>query len=130
VSATGRCECAGVQYTVDGPLRDVYNCHCGRCRRITGHYMAATAAQADHVTFISDATLKWYAPDETVQYGFCGNCGSTLFWRAMNNPNHLCVAAGTLDQPTGLTTGRAWWVAEHADYHERQPGLIDFQYEG
>lgn len=129
MTATGRCDCGLVRYSVHGPLREVYNCHCSRCRRITGHFLAATAAHADDVSFVSDATLKWYAPHETVQYGFCAECGSTLFWRAMNAPEHLSIAAGSLDQPTGLSTTRAWWVAEAADYHERQTGLIEFDYE-
>lgn len=125
---TGRCDCGGVSYVVDGPLRDVYNCHCERCRRITGHHMAATAAHPDHVTFVIDTTLAWYSPDPTVEYAFCNRCGSTLFWRAGAIPDKLCIAAGTLDQPTGLRTVKAWWVAEAGDYHER-PAVEEFGYE-
>jgi hypothetical protein len=55
--ASGRCECGGVSYTVVGPLRSVWNCHCHRCRRFTGHHMAATAAAPDRVRFTSDTTL-------------------------------------------------------------------------
>ncbi len=125
---TGHCDCGGVSYGVDGPLRDVYNCHCERCRRITGHHMAATAAHPDHVSFVSDATLAWYSPDPTVEYGFCNRCGSTLFWRAASIADKLCITAGTLDQPTGLRTVKAWWVAEAGDYHER-PSIEEFDYE-
>jgi hypothetical protein len=127
---TGRCECGGVRYRVTGELRDVVNCHCSRCRRITGHHLAATAAHPDAVTLEAEETLRWYAPDPTVAYGFCGTCGSTLFWKALAIPDKLCIAAGTLDQPTGLRTTTAWWVAEAADYHDRAPGLREFRYEG
>jgi hypothetical protein len=126
----GRCECGGVEYTVAGPLREVYNCHCGRCRRITGHHMAATACDPDRLTFASDETLAWYEPDDTVQYGFCNRCGSSLFWRAHATPDKVCITAGTLDQPTGLRTTRAWWVAEAGDYHERPGvGVVEYDYE-
>ena len=125
----GGCDCGGVRYVVDGDLRDVYNCHCGRCRRITGHHMAATAAHPDHVAFDADSTLTWYDPVDSVHYGFCSVCGSTLFWKADAIPDKLCIAAGTLDQPTGLSTVKAWWTAEAADYHERQAGVIEFGYE-
>ena len=47
MKATGRCECGGVRYRIDGDVRDVVNCHCGRCRRFTGHHMAATSAPVD-----------------------------------------------------------------------------------
>jgi len=125
----GRCDCGGVSYEIEGELRDVYNCHCERCRRITGHHMAATAVRPDQLTFLSDSTLRWYDPVPTVHYGFCSTCGSTLFWHADENPDKMCIAAGTLDQPTGLRTTKAWWVAEAGDYHERARGLADFEYE-
>jgi len=91
--------------------------------------MAATAVRPDQVTFLSDSTLRWYDPVPTVHYGFCATCGSTLFWRADENAEKLCIAAGTLDQPTGLQTTKAWWVAEAGDYHERAPGVAEFDYE-
>ena len=40
-----------------GGVRDVINCYCERCRRFTGHYMAATAAAFVEVT-IDDPTLQ------------------------------------------------------------------------
>jgi len=129
MGATGRCECGGVRYTVEGPLRDVYNCHCGRCRRITGHHMAATAVHPDQLSLVADGSLRWYAPDDTVEYGFCERCGSSLFWRAHALPDKVCITAGTLDPPTGLRTTKAWWVAEAGDYHERPSGVQEFAHE-
>ena len=89
--------------------------------------MAATTAE--HVTFLQQATLRWYEPAPGVSYGFCQNCGSTLFWRVAAQPNKLCIAAGTLDRPTGLRTTRAWWVAEASDYHVRPSGVDEYDYE-
>jgi hypothetical protein len=122
----GRCDCGGVAFEIAGPLRDVYNCHCERCRRITGHHMAATAVAPEQITFTAESTLRWYDPVPTVHYGFCSVCGSTLFWKADEVTGKLCISAGSLDQPTGLRTTKAWWVAEAGDYHERQDGLQDF----
>ena len=42
---TGGCLCGAVRYRVAGPLRDVVACHCGQCRRSSGHHAAATAAR-------------------------------------------------------------------------------------
>lgn len=128
--ATGRCVCGGVRFELHGPLRDVVNCHCSRCRRFTGHHMAATSAPVEQVRFAADATLTWYSPDPTVGYGFCSTCGSSLFWRAAERPDHLSIAAGTLDQPTGLRTAGAWWMAEHADYHTPEPDVIEHRFDG
>jgi hypothetical protein len=109
-------------------MRDVYNCHCHRCRRFTGHHMAATAADADDVQ-IDDASslLTWYRVPEA-EYAFCGRCGSSLFWRSDVTPDRLSVCAGTLEPPTGLTTTQAWWVSEASDYHAR-PDVSEYETE-
>lgn len=122
----GGCACQGVRYVIDGPARSVANCHCEPCRRITGHHMAATAADVEHVRFESDSTLRWYDSTATVQYGFCATCGSTLFWRASDKPTHLSITAGTLDQPTGLTTTISLFGAEAGDYHRLDDSVDTF----
>ena len=130
MSASGSCACGGVRYRVQGALRSVANCHCEPCRRITGHFMAATATNLDDLHVDLDETLRWYQSTPTVQYGFCGRCGSTLFWRASGKPRHVSIAAGTLDQPTGLDTTIAIHAAEAGDYHrldtrlETHPGDV------
>lgn len=91
--------------------------------------MAATAAHPSDVTIEGDS-LRWWEAAPGVEYGHCVNCGSSLFWRAAAHPDKLCIAAGTLDQPTGLRTTRAWYVAAAGDYHERQAHLAEFDYEG
>ena len=70
-----------VTYAVTGPLRDVINCHCHRCRRFTGHHMAATSAAVDDVAIDdADGLLTWFFPVEDAGYAFCRRCGSSLFW--------------------------------------------------
>ena len=129
MSGSGRCECGGVTFIVEGDLRDVFHCYCGRCRHFTGHHMAATAALPSQVSFPTAETLSWYSPDPTVEYGFCRQCGSSLFWRAAALPDKLCICAGALDQPSGLVTTKAWWVAEAPDYHPRSPGVTEIEFE-
>jgi hypothetical protein len=91
--------------------------------------MAATGSSPDMVRFTSTATLTWYSPEPSVAYAFCSKCGSSLFWRATARPDHLSICAGTLDQPTGLRTSSAWWMAEHADYHTPEPNVNEFEYD-
>jgi hypothetical protein len=117
---SGRCLCGAVSFTVRGPLRDVLDCHCHRCRRFTGHHMAATSlARSDLVVRDPEAQLRWYHPVEDAGYGFCGRCGSSLFWQGGDTPDTVSVCAGVLDPPTGLRTVAAWWVGEASDYFER-----------
>ncbi len=119
-NATGRCLCGGVTFRLSGPLRDVIDCHCHRCRRFTGHHLAATSAATDNLHVDDDAgLLTWFAPVAEAVYAFCARCGSSLFWRGASTPERTSVCAGTLDRPTGLRTVEAWWVSEASDYYRR-----------
>ena len=115
--AAGCCLCGSVQYSVTGPLRDVINCHCWRCRRHTGHVLAATQCLRDDLHVDSTEGLRWYSPDGEVEYGFCEECGSTLFWRCGARADEIAIAAGTIDTPTGLTTQASIWTLDASDYY-------------
>jgi hypothetical protein len=115
----GRCLCGAVRYQVTGRLRDVVDCHCERCRRFTGHHMAATAADVSGIEVEDPGRrLTWYAVPGAA-YGFCAGCGSSLFWRGDSTPQQWSVCAGTLEPPTGLRTVEAWWVSQASDYCTR-----------
>jgi len=116
---TGRCLCGAVRYAVTGPLRPVIDCHCERCRRFSGHYLAATSAAVPDVT-VEDPShqLTWF-PVPGAEYGFCRTCGGSLFWRGESSPDVLSICAGTLEPPTGLATTEAIWVSHASDYFTR-----------
>lgn len=88
--------------------------------------MAASAARSADLRHDAEETLAWYEPAPGVFYGFCRRCGTSLFWRTDNRPEAISIAAGTLDQPTGLHTEVAVWVTEAADYHVRAAGLDEY----
>jgi len=92
--------------------------------------MAATGTATDGVHLTADATLVWFEPDPTVAYGFCSICGSSMFWRAADRPEHLSICAGVLDRPTGLRTASAWWMADHGDYHTPEPDVVEHVHDG
>lgn len=112
--------CGGITYVVSGPLREVINCHCERCRRFTGHHMAATSVAVDDLQIADpESLLRWFFPVPEAGYAFCSRCGSSLFWQSANELDRRTVCAGTLEPPTGLRTVEAWWVGQASDYHER-----------
>jgi hypothetical protein len=118
--ASGRCLCGAVRYEIQGPLRDVLICHCQECRRWNGHFSANTAARREDLVLIEQRGLRWIdspLSDARARRGFCAECGSGLFWDA---PDRLTVsiAAGTLDEPTGLKTVAHWYVSHAGDYYE------------
>ncbi|MXV87518.1 MAG: GFA family protein [Acidimicrobiales bacterium] len=128
-AASGHCLCGAVSYEVHGPIRQVWNCHCWRCRRWTGHHMAATGCKGADLRLISDASLAWYHPadDPNVAYGFCRECGASLFWKVGKGKAHqsdtIAICAGTLDLPSGLHTELAIFTDDAADYHTLDPAV-------
>lgn len=119
---TGGCLCGAVRYAVTGALRDVVGCHCSQCRRTTGHFLAATAARHANFTVVKDSGLKWYQSSPGARRGFCSECGSTLFWEGRGKP-HVSIAAGTLDDSSGLRTVCHIHVADKGAYYEIEAGV-------
>jgi hypothetical protein len=118
---TGGCLCGAVRYRVAGPLRPVVMCHCTQCRRTTGHVMAATAARRADFSLVSEGELKWYVSSAEARRGFCGRCGSTLFWEGVGL-DRISIAAGTLDDTRGLKIACHIFVADKGEYYEIEPG--------
>jgi hypothetical protein len=117
----GSCLCGGVVYEVHGPLRNVIMCHCTQCRKQTGHYMAATSASPQDFRLVENGTLRWYRSSVTAERGFCGTCGSVLFWRAESHTD-ISITAGTIDGPTGVVTEGHIFCASKGDYYELPAG--------
>jgi hypothetical protein len=64
--------------------------------------------------------LRWIESplsEARARRGFCGECGSSLFWDAPGRET-ISIAAGTLEGPTGLSVASHWYVAQAADYYE------------
>jgi hypothetical protein len=113
----GGCLCGAVRYEVRGALRPVVMCHCTQCRRSSGHVMAATAARRRDFHLAPGASLSWYASSEQARRGFCARCGSTLFWDGAAG-DHVSIAAGTLDDSSGLHIACHIFVADKGSYYE------------
>ncbi|SMX31477.1 GFA family protein [Actibacterium lipolyticum] len=115
---TGSCLCGAVRYQVTGPMRPVIACHCVQCRKSSGHHVAATSAPRDDVMIEGEVT--WYASSDEARRGFCGTCGSQLFWDGPGK--NLSIFAGTLDNPTGLTLAGHIFCADKGDYYDIADG--------
>ncbi len=128
-SATGGCLCGAVRYELRGELRGVYNCHCGQCRRSHGHFGAYSSVTPDQISFTISRGLKWSESSKIARRGFCGDCGSSLFWEPADR-DHLAIAAGSFDQPSGLITLGHIFTDDKGDYYtidddlERWPGTM------
>jgi hypothetical protein len=108
--------CGAIRYKVNGPLRDVIACHCGQCRRTSGHFVAATAARPENLVLSEDKGLRWYQSSKTARRGFCQDCGSSVFY-APESGDRISIAAGTLDDSSALKIAAHIYVEEAGSYY-------------
>lgn len=122
ILATGGCICGGIRYEVSdrSKLRPVVACHCEQCRRFSGHFIAASGAKHEHFKLLNESTLRWYSYLPDVRQGFCGDCGCSLFFDYPKE-SRISIAAGSLDDATGLNLAAQIYCAEAGDYYHLHP---------
>jgi len=119
---TGHCSCGQVTFQSQGPWRDVIACHCEECRRTSGHFWAATAVPEKALEITQGAGLKWFRASDVATRGFCAGCGASLFYKH-DDKDYIAVAAGCLDQPSGLKMVEEVFTHEKGDYYSLSEGV-------
>ncbi len=128
---TAGCLCGAVRFEIPVPQAKFNICHCGMCRRWSaGPFLAVHCpAQAN---FTNDAGLTWYRSSKWGERGFCGRCGSSLFWRLANDPAAmLAVSAEAFDDADDLRLDRHIYAdAKPARYTfaDDRPRLTEAQF--
>lgn len=117
---SGSCLCGKITFEVTAPPKGPSICHCGQCRKLSGHVWAS--AYVDQADLKISGPVKWFASSLEAKRGFCPECGSFLFWKA-NAENHTSFALGALDGSTGLHLEKHIFVADKGDYYEISDGL-------
>ena len=118
----GSCLCGAITFSIDGELPAPDVCHCRMCRKQSGHCFASTDVPKTALTLSGAESLVWFQSSEQIRRGFCGTCGSTLFWE----PSHrdwIAVAMGAFDGPTATTVKMHIFVAQKGDYYTIADGV-------
>lgn len=113
---TGSCLCGAVGIEVKGDLPEPDACHCSQCRRWSGHVWASTDVPREALTVHGEGAVRWFQSSEKVRRGFCGTCGSVLFWDPPGRAR-IAVAMGCFDRPTGTRLGAHIFTADQGDYY-------------
>lgn len=122
---TGSCLCGAVRLKTTGTLRGVVYCHCSQCRKQSGHFYAATNVPDANLAVEGEENVTWYAASGFARRGFCGICGSALFWKH-KDLDYTSVMAGLFDSPSGLRGESHIFVADKGDYYFIDDGLPQF----
>jgi hypothetical protein len=92
--ARGSCLCGAVRFRATLPSRWVAHCHCSYCRRAHGAAFVTWAGFASsQVRVDADAAAPtWYTSSPGARRGFCGRCGSPIFFESERWPGETHVA--------------------------------------
>jgi hypothetical protein len=88
----GQCLCGEVTVTATVTDPVMRACHCDMCRRHTSSMFMSLPAE--NIEF--KGPTKTFQSSEWAERGFCGTCGSTL-WYGMTGDGHINPSAGLFD---------------------------------
>ena len=125
---TGQCLCGAIEFFFDRQRTDHPSvCHCGQCRRWSGHIWASLNVPVAELSFTKGKDkVKWFASSDIARRGFCADGGASLFLDGhgiADEQDKISVALGALDAPTTIKLEEHIFVADKCDYYEIADGL-------
>jgi hypothetical protein len=110
---TGGCMCGAVRFEVAEPLVSASYCHCTRCQRRSGTAASANARVAPgSLRFVEgEHLLRGWRPPDGFEKVFCSACGSSVFSRHPDDPEHISLRLGAFDGDPGIRPSHRHHVA-------------------
>ncbi|MGC3940479.1 GFA family protein [Roseobacter sp. EG26] len=94
----GRCLCGAVTVQAHAPKPILRACHCDMCRQHTSGMFISIATEQEGM--VIDGPAVSFQSSEWAERGFCGTCGSTL-WYGTKHDGARHLAAGLFEQAAG-----------------------------
>jgi len=94
----GSCLCGEIEFTAEAIPGQVYNCHCSRCRKLTGSaYATLVISQKNSLKFTKgEESLKKFSSTKGFRT-FCGECGSRLMNFGKEGIDYLAICRSAID---------------------------------
>lgn len=116
VKAKGSCLCGKVQITAATMATEVGCCHCSMCRKWVGGPLMTVECNTD-VSFEGEDNISIYSGSDWAERGYCGNCGSHLFYR-LKATGQYHMPAGLFDTDTTRQFTHQIFIDEKPDYYD------------
>ena len=107
----GRCNCGACRFAATPDGMEAGACHCSICRKRTGGINMAVGCS--DVVWNADAPLKSYRSSAWAERVFCSECGTNLYWHAIDGaPSAQVLALMAFDTPDVFAVTREIFVDE------------------
>jgi hypothetical protein len=95
---TGGCQCGAVRFSTPELIDNAHICHCRMCQKAVGNFFAALVSTEKAKLTWTRGTPSRFKSSDDVERGFCGQCGTPLFFDPLHSQDiGLCI--GAFDQP-------------------------------
>lgn len=98
---SGGCQCGAVRYRTAGELGYPHICHCRMCQKAAGNYFMPLASVTRTDFTLTRGTPSWFQSSKLVRRGFCGQCGTPLFYDIFE-ADFINITLGSLDDPNAI----------------------------
>lgn len=112
---SGHCLCGAVTVTGVPQRPHVEACHCEMCRRWGGIAFLGIQCGPD-VSFTGEEHIVRYASSDWAERGFCGKCGTNLFY-CFTPATNYSFTAGLFDDLGAMTMGEQIFIDEKPAYY-------------
>jgi len=121
----GRCLCRAIEFETNVEPVFVSHCHCESCRRQTGSIVATFVGFKSEQVTITKGSVTEHNSSPDVYRGFCGNCGSALYYRQSTwGETHLYI--GAYNEPSHFQARNHVFYDEHIAGYELHDNLARF----
>ncbi|MGB1234773.1 MAG: GFA family protein [Planktomarina sp.] len=112
----GQCLCGVSTFTLTGPHNWVGHCHCDSCRKATGSAFVTWIGQPNGAWAFTGQAPSTFQSSEKVTRGFCGTCGTPLFYKSIAYPDETHFYAALIDNPDNVTPTEVYFTAEKVSW--------------
>jgi hypothetical protein len=112
---SGACLCGSVRVITPAATHKVGACHCSICRKWGGGPFMSVNSGSD-VSFEGEESVRVYNSSAWAERGFCGQCGTHLFYRLKKSGLHF-VPAGLFDETGDFVLNHQVFVDERPAFY-------------
>ena len=108
----GGCACGAIRFQATGAPKWVAHCHCVDCRRATGSPLTTYAGYLEENVSFARGQAKQRQSSPGTWRGWCGDCGTPLFYRSTRWAGEIHLFVATFDQPETFAPQGHVYVSE------------------
>lgn len=119
----GHCLCGAARFRLVGPHNWVGHCHCESCRRATASPFTTWVGQPNGAWELTGPEIRSYQSSPGNTRGFCGTCGSPLYFKSDRYPDEMHFYAALLDDPASVEPAEHFHASERLSWLHLADGL-------